>query len=215
MPKLQPMTGKRTWRNLLYTLWDVFWIKVDFAGSTIGSKLSLGLQGCRYGRDFATSGPCSFKARTEGSIHLGDGVRLLAGWRSNRVGMTCPCLLQTFGEGKIRIDDHSGGSAVVLSSRSMISIGKHVNIGGNVRIYDHDFHALKFDKRRLGLNEQSQYIRSAPVIIGDDVFIGANAIILKGVNIGERSIVAAGAVVFRGQYPPSSILSGNPATVRD
>jgi len=65
----------------------------------------------------------------------------------------------------------------------------------------------------MSMAEQDAFIRSEPVEICDDVFIGANATILKGVRIGERTIVASGAVVFRGKYPPDSILSGNPAQV--
>jgi len=207
------MQGDRTWKNLLYTAWDVFWIKLNFAVSTGRSALSLWLQGCSPGKKFATSGRCSFKARSSGSIRIGNGVRLLAGWRTNRVGLSGPVLLQTFGNGRIEIGDFSGGSACVLSSRAKISIGRHVNLGGNVRIYDHDFHALDHEKRRLSLEEQEPCIRTLPVEIGDDVFVGANAMILKGVRLGARAIVAAGAVVFKGDYPPDSLLAGNPAVV--
>ena len=203
----------RTWRNLLYTAWDLFWILTDERLSTLRSKASLRLQGCPYGDGFATTGPCSFKARTEGSICIGSGVRFLAGWRSNRVGLTGRVLLQTFGEGRIFIGDNSGGSACVLSSRSSITLGKHVNLGGNVRIFDHDFHPLDPQLRRLGEKDQAPHIRTAPVVVGDDVFVGANAIILKGVTLGDRAIVAAGAVVFKGDYTPGSLLVGNPATV--
>ncbi len=211
---MKVMIGKRTWGNILYTAWDVAWIRIGFATSTLCSKFSLWLQGCSFGRDFTTSGLCSFKARTAGSIRIGDGVRLLANWRTNRVGMTGHVLLQTFGEGQITIGDCSGGSAVVLSSRASITVGQHVNLGGNVRIYDHDFHALDPAQRRLCLDGQAPHIRSAPVCLGDDVFVGANAIILKGVTIGDRTIVAAGAVVFKGEYPSDCILVGNPAAVK-
>ena len=204
---------KRSWRNVLYTAWDVFWILLDLRLSTVRSKLSLLLQGCPFGNGFETSGRCSFKARRGGSIKLGEQVRFLAGWRSIRVGLAGPVLLQTFGDGIIEIGDQSGGSAVVLSSRSMIKIGKNVNLGGNARIFDHDFHALDPAHRRLGLDDQAPHIRSAPVEIGDDVFVGANAIILKGVTLGERTIVAAGAVGFKGDYPPDSMLAGNPAEI--
>jgi len=207
------MRSHRTWRNLLYAAWDVAWIRADFAASTLRSKFFLRLQGCRFGRDFATSGCCSFKARTTGSIHFGDGVRLLADWRSNRVGMTGPVLLQTFGDGQIEFGDNSGGSACVLSSRSSITVGRYVNLGGNVRIFDHDFHPLEPDLRRLGEKEQAPHIRTAQVILENDVFVGANSIILKGVSIGARSIVAAGSVVFKGTYPPDSLLTGNPAKI--
>lgn len=204
---------KRTWRNLLYTAWDVFCIQADFTLSTARSLLSLRLQGCHVGENLATSGLCSFKARSSESIRIGSNVRFLAGWRTNRVGLSGPVLLQTFGNGRIEIGDFSGGSACVLSSRSKISIGCHVNLGGNVRIYDHDFHALEHEKRRLPLEEQEPYIRTLPVEIGNDVFVGANAILLKGVKIADRTIVAAGAVVFKGDYPPDSLLAGNPAKI--
>ena len=204
---------KRSWRNVLYTAWDIFWIDLDQRISTARSRMSLFIQGCPSGASFVTSGHCSFKARKAGSIRIGNHVRLLAGWRSNRVGLSGPVLLQTFGDGEIEIGDCSGGSAVVLSSRSKITIGKHVNLGGNSRIFDHDFHALDPVHRRLGLDEQSAHIRTDPVVIGDDVFVGTNAIILKGVTIGDRCIVAAGAVVFKGEYPPDSMLVGNPAQI--
>jgi len=212
-PSSRPMINRRTWRNLLYTAWDVAWIKSDFLFSSFRSKFSLLLQGCTYGADFATSGICSFKARKASSIRIGDGVRLLADWRSNRVGLSTPVQLQTFDGGDIQIGDYSGGSGIVLSSRTRITIGKHVNLGGNVRIYDHDFHSLDPERRRLRLDEQGADIRSAPITIGDDVFVGANAMILKGVTIGDRSIVAAGAIVFRGTYPSDCMLIGNPASM--
>ena len=207
------MVQQRSWGNLLYTVWDVFWITIDQKISTARSRASLYLQGCLFGSDFATTGHCSFKARKKMSIQVGSHVRLLAGWRSNRVGLSGPVLLQTFGIGEIEIGDSSGGSACVLSSRSKIMLGKHVNLGGNVRIYDHDFHALEPEFRRLGQKEQEPHVRTSPVEIGDDVFVGANAMILKGVRLGARSIVAAGAVVFRGEYPPDCILAGNPAQI--
>ena len=207
------MPSRRTWRNLLYSAWDLFWIRADFFVSTARSLASLRLQGCPVGAGFMTFGHCSFKARTEGSIRIGKGVRLQSSWRSNRVGLTGPVLLQTIGSGMIDIGDHSGGSSVVISSRSEVRIGKRVLLGGNARVYDHDFHALDPEKRRMSQDEQASHIRTAPIVIGDDVFVGANTIILKGVSIGARSLVAAGAVVFKGEYPADSLIAGNPAKV--
>jgi len=204
---------KRTWRNFAYTIWDLTWIYWDRFISTACSRLSLSIQGCSYGKGFMTTGACSFKGRTEKSILLGKDVSLLAGWRSNRVGLSGRVLLQTLGNGCIEIGDGSGGSAVTLSSRSRISIGRNVCLGGNVRLFDHDYHALDHLARRLTMEEQEQSIRTEPIVIGDDVFIGTNAIILKGVTLGDRCIVAAGAVVFRGEYPNDSMIVGNPAKV--
>jgi acetyltransferase-like isoleucine patch superfamily enzyme len=208
------MNSKRKIGNLLYSIWDVLFIKVDFIVSTLRSVLSLNLQGCPPGTDFATSGKCSFKARNSGSIKLGQGVRLLAAWRTNRVGISNPVLLQTFEGGQIDIGDFSGGSSVVISSRAYIYIGRNVNLGGNVRIFDHDFHAIEAEKRQFSFKEQEYWVRKEPIYISDDVFVGTNSIILKGAKIGPRTIVAAGSVVFRGDYPSDVILEGNPAAIR-
>lgn len=208
------MESNRKLGNLVYSFWDVICIKCDFLISTSISFFSLSLQGCKPGKGFRTSGRCSFKARTAHSIEIARNVALLGGWRSNRVGLSNPVLLQTFGEGIIEIGGNSGGSGVVISSRSHIRIGRNVNLGGNVRIFDHDFHALEFEKRRLPFKDQEPFVRSSPVSIGDDVFVGSNAIILKGTSIGPRTLVAAGSVVFQGDYPADSILYGNPATIR-
>lgn len=203
----------RIWRNWIYSAWDLFWITIDMFYSTRLSRFSLWFQGASYGKGFRTTGSCSFKLRREGSILLGERVSFLAGWRSNRAGLTNSVLLETLGEGIIKISDDSGGSAVVISSRCGVTIGKNVCLGANVRIYDHNFHPLDAQKRRLSRNEQSGHVRTEPVVIGDDVFVGANAIILKGVTLGDRSIVAAGAVVFRGEYPADCMIAGNPASI--
>ncbi len=199
---------------LFFSAWDIFCIKADFLVSTIRSFISLSIQGCVPGPAFLTSGECHFKARKAQSIQIGRNVTLLGGWRSNRVGLTNPVFLQTFGDGRIQIGENSGGSGIVISSISQVQIGNNVKLGGNVRLFDHDFHALDFEKRRLPFKEQEPFIRSDPIQIEDDVFIGTNAIILKGAKIGPRTIVAAGSVVFRGEYPADVILVGNPARIR-
>jgi acetyltransferase-like isoleucine patch superfamily enzyme len=135
-------------------------------------------------------------------------VTLLAGHRSNRVGLTNPVLLETLGDGEIEIGDFSGGSAVVISSRAKVMIGKNVKLGGNVRIFDHDFHSLEFSVRKTSNDWKN--IKARPIRIGDDVFIGTNAIILKGVTIGDRAIIGAGSVVMK-DIPADEIWGGNPA----
>lgn len=199
---------KRTLRNKLFSAWDVVWIKLDFFCSTLKSRVSLGFQGCAPSQGFQTSGRCYFKARRAGSIRIGKNVSLLAGHRSNRVGLTNPVLLETLGDGEIEIGDHSGASAVVISSRSKVTIGQHVKIGGNVRIFDHDYHSLDSTIRRT--TEDKANVKIVPVVIGNDVFIGTNAMILKGVTVGDRAIVAAGAVVTK-DIPADEIWGGNPA----
>lgn len=85
-------------------------------------------------------------------------------------------------------------------------------IGGNVRIFDHDYHSLKYmDRRDKKLDDAG--CRTSPVFIEDDVFIGTNSIILKGVTIGARSVIGAGSIVSLKQIPPDSLVAGNPARI--
>jgi acetyltransferase-like isoleucine patch superfamily enzyme len=200
----------RCFSNKIYSAYDVLCIHGNMALSTLRAMLSCRLQGCRLGKGFRSTGAIRVKARAAGSIVIGDHVRLLAHWRSNRVGMSGPVILHTWEGGKIEIGDHSGASAVAISSRAGVKIGKHCNIGGNVRIYDHDFHSLDAEIRRgpRGCEDCNR----KPIVIGDDVFIGANSIILKGVTIGDRAVIGAGSVVSR-DVPSDCIAAGNPACI--
>ena len=108
---------------------------------------------------------------------------------------------------KMKIGDNSGFSGTSIFCACNISIGRYCNIGGNTFIWDTDFHPLDYIKRR---NNDESSIISKPIFIGDDVFIGANCIVLKGVNIGNRSIIGAGSVVT-GIIPPDEVWAGNPA----
>lgn len=200
----------RTLRHKLYSAYDVLLIHANMTWSTLRTRLSCGIQGCVVGAGFCTTGEIRIKARATGSIIIGDHVRLLAHWRSNRVGLCVPVMLHSWEGGRIEIGDHTGASSVIISSRSGVRIGKHCNIGGNVRIFDHDFHVLDAEVRRgpRGCDDCA----TKPITIGDDVFIGAQSIILKGVTIGDRAVIGAGSVVTK-DVPADSIAAGNPAVV--
>ena len=83
-----------------------------------------------------------------------------------------------------------------------------VLLGGGVKIMDSDAHSLDYEKR--GKGHQIDIPMTKPVTIGDDVFVGANAMILKGVTIGQRAIIGAGSVVTK-NVPAGEIWAGNPA----
>ena len=200
----------RPFRNKLYSAYDVLLIHANMAWSTLRTRLSCAFQGCKVGLDFRSIGGIRIKARAAGSIVIGNHVRLLAHWRSNRVGLSGPVILHTMENGKIEIGDYTGASAVVISSRCGVRIGKHCSIGGNVRIFDHDFHSLNAEVRR-GL--RTDVIPAAKsVVIGNDVFIGAQSIILKGVTIGDRAIIGAGSVVTK-DVPEDCVAAGSPAII--
>ena len=92
-------------------------------------------------------------------------------------------------------------------SAKRVEIGENCLIGKGVQILDFDAHGVAPEERRTSIG------RTAPVILGKNVWVGNGAILLKGTNIGDNSIVAAGAVVTGGDYPPDVIIGGNPAKV--
>jgi acetyltransferase-like isoleucine patch superfamily enzyme len=101
------------------------------------------------------------------------------------------------------------GSAVMngceIISKQSITIGRRCLIGARTTIMDADFHGLRLDERRSAG-------ATAAVIIGDDVWIGSQAIVLKGVRIGRGAVVAAGCVVTK-DVPSGLIVAGNPMRV--
>lgn len=186
-------------------------IQSAFGWGSFLAKLQLALNGCHYGRSLRACGKVHFRLGSIGCLHLGDHVTLTARFLTNPVG-AMPVMLECIGEACIEIGDHSGLSSTLVSARRSVCIGRYVNIGGNVRIFDHDFHALDWMNRRPG-GEDAKHVHSSAVVIEDDVFIGTDVIILKGAHIGARSIVAAGSVVTAGIIPPDSLVAGNPARV--
>ena len=166
--------------------------------------------GIKHGRHLLFQGKTIIRTRRHGDIVLGDNVIFNSEQGANLVGLMNPTILDTRFGGRIVVSDRSGASSVVISSMSSVKIGSRCKIGGNVRIFDHDFHSIEWTDRRPPEKASSN---TRPVIIGNDVFIGTNAIILKGTHIGDRSVVAAGSVVFGLEVPPDSIVKGNPAKV--
>lgn len=144
--------------------------------------------------------------------------------------------IAAYDQGKISIGANSVLGEVKIIAKNSITIGSHFITSWNVYIQDYDSHPTNADLRRQQLdfivssfqprfsrNEKlgdprellknlSQWSSpSAPISIGDNVWIGANSTVLKGANIGSNSIVAAHSVVLAGQYPDNSLLVGVPA----
>ena len=204
---------KYDWPNHIWAAVDQISDRLANAWWTLYARGQMRAHGVRQvGQGFQASGYLHVLCRRNNSIVIGSHVKLVSRFRSNLVGLTNPMLLDTRFGGRITIGDYSGLSGVVLSSRSSITIGNYVKIGGNVRIFDHDFHALNWEDRRHGSSDREK-AGTAPVIIGNDVFIGTNAMILKGTEIGDRCIVAAGAVLAGKKIPPNSLVAGNPAQI--
>ena len=108
--------------------------------------------------------------------------------------------------GDVTIGDYSriGIHCTVIGP---VSIGNHVNLAQGITVT-----ALNHNFSDTTQRIDQQGITTRPVVIADDVWIGANAVILPGVTIGQHAVVAAGAVVTK-DVPPYSVVGGVPATV--
>ncbi len=148
----------------------------------------------------------NFARSGTGSIKIGKNVVINSGLEANPVGGVRTVLLFKNNGALIEIDDNTGISNALIAAYEYVYIGKNVNIGAGVKIMDTDFHSPFLQDRMNGdIN-----IPHKPVKIKDGAFIGTNAIILKGVTIGEEAIVGAGSVVAK-DVPPGEIWCGNPA----
>jgi len=118
----------------------------------------------------------------------------------------------------VKIGDNVGISSSCVWANESIQIGNNVNIGGDCLILDNDSHPHNYLFRRRGYfehhnnKEKKSIIPTSPIVIEDDVWIGARSIILKGVRIGARSIIAAGSIVTK-DIPCDVVAGGNPCRV--
>jgi acetyltransferase-like isoleucine patch superfamily enzyme len=107
----------------------------------------------------------------------------------------------------IRIGDYCSLNGTVIHSRNSVTIGDNCMFGPGVVILDNDSHNPSIDPER----RRKDKISDSPVTIGNNVWVGRRSIILKGVKIGDNSIIAAGSVVTK-SVPSNSMFGGNPAT---
>jgi acetyltransferase-like isoleucine patch superfamily enzyme len=142
----------------------------------------------------------------KGAIHFGKGVEINSDLKSNPIGGSTRTILYAKPGARITIGDFTGISNSCLFAAKEILIGSHVLIGGDCKIYDTDFHSKNAEERQTA----NEVVKTEKVEVKDNVFIGAHSIILKGVTIGENSIIAAGSVVTK-DVPPNQIWGGNPA----
>ncbi len=142
-------------------------------------------------------------------IRIGANFEMRNWFGSNPLGVNHRCILATWtAEAIIEIGDSAGLTGATLCAASSITIGRRVRIGANSTITDTDFHPLEIDERRL----HPRNGRTAPVLVEDDVFIGTQALVLKGSHIGQGSVIGVGSVVA-GRIPPRVIVAGNPAHI--
>lgn len=159
----------------------------------------------KYGKNLIINGKISIYGNSE--VEIGNNVVINSCESSNPIGGPNKTILNARNGGAIHIGDNCGISNSALVSFAGITIGNNSLLGGGCCIYDTDFHSLKSENRDLVSQDD---VKKMPVAIGNNVFIGAHTIILKGVTIGDESVIGAGSVVTK-SIPPREIWAGNPA----
>lgn len=159
----------------------------------------------------------------------GDGTELAGSLDRRAAGARCEigadCLIQGAlvlerPESIIRIGHRSSiGGGTILDCAQLIEIGDDTMISYQCLLADSDNHSIYAEERRDDVvrwkNERRHdwsRVEMRPIVIGSRCWIGARALILKGVRIGDGAIVGAGSVVTR-EVPPWSVVAGNPARI--
>ena len=163
-----------------------------------------------FGEEFSSSGiPILFIHHTS-KIKIGKNFKINNRILSNPIGRNYKCIFAIRENAELTIGDNVGMSGTTIFCRKEVNIGDNVKIGGNVCIYDTDFHSLISKERAINELDKSK-TKSKKVILENNVFIGAHSTILKGVTIGENSIVGACSLVSK-DVPANEIWGGTPAT---
>lgn len=170
-------------------------------------RLEARLRGCTLGRGVIFAGRPLISISTNSRLELADGVRVHSALRCNPLGCFQPSVLRTLAPGaELILGPRVGISGTIICAAAAIRIGEGTIIGSGAMIIDTDFH-----HSTANWTWDNNPARDAkPIAIGRGVFIGARAIILKGVTIGDSAVIGAGAVVTK-DVPANHIATGNPA----
>lgn len=168
------------------------------------------MKGIAYGDDCLFYGRPTLRCHEGSQIILGNGIRVDSRPRANPVGNPISSQLMTMAPGALlKLEDEVGISSTAISASASVTIGRKTIIGAGCVIFDSDIHVPDHENGGWGTDPAAT---ARPIVIGSEVFIGTRCIIMKGVTIGDRAIVAAGAVVTK-DVPPGYIVGGNPARV--
>ena len=150
------------------------------------------------------------RSQEPGAVVIGKHVSCYAG-----------CSFAIGKNGRCAVGDFTLLNGALIMAEEKIDIGAYCLISWGVGIADSDFHPLEPAQRLIDAQALAPFFKdrpprprlaTAPVKICDNVWIGMNAVVLKGLTIGENSVVAAGAVVTK-SVPANAVVAGNPAVV--
>lgn len=168
--------------------------------------------GVKIGKHFMAYNHVSLKFYKGATCTIGDNFTLLSGDAINPLCRNINASIFIDNYANLLVGSNVGMSSPCIWCSNSIAIGNNVNIGALTTLLDTDCHSLNFQIRRRGGNHDKVATKTMPIVIEDDVMIGCDCIILKGVRIGARSIIGAGSVVTK-DIPADCIAAGNPCKV--
>lgn len=169
--------------------------------SSVWCKTMMFLKGVQYKGGNRYFGILKVKRLPMSIIKIGGNNIFRSDSSSNLIGVNHRCILSTHSKkAVIEIGDNCGFSGVTIGAYEKIIVGSNVLCGANVTITDFDWHASRYASE------------SRPVIINNNVWLGLNVTVLKGVEIGCNSIIGANSLVVS-SIPANVIAAGNPCKV--
>ena len=185
----------RTIKKIFNRMRQTYW--------TARSRLQFALSRQPWPKNLIVKGPMGLTAI--GKINFGENVTIVNDSCYNRAGVNHPTQLVAAAGACLNVGSNVGMSGASIVCHERVELGDHVLLGVNVCIYDSDLHPTNSLERR-----QSGPANTAPVFIEDDVWLCANVLVLKGVRIGARSVIAANSVVTK-DIPQNTLEAGVPA----
>ncbi len=171
------------------------------------NRMILKANGVVFGKNLQIPGKVTW-AIWGSKVSIGDNFYLSSGNGVNHITSNLQADVYVESQAMLAIGNNVGMSSTRIRVHESVTIGDNVKIGGCVLITDTNGHPMDYVARR----SSNEGTKSAPVVIEDDVWVGAHCIILKGVTIGARSIIGAGSVVTK-CIPADCVAAGNPCKV--
>lgn len=192
-----------------YRVYNYFVSKVSKIFSNIMTKFLFYIHDVVMKKNLKSNGIPLLYMHITAQFKIGDQFKMNNTVKNNPIGRSGKCMFVVRENAKLTIGNNVGMSGTTIICQKEIFIKDYVKIGGNVCIYDTDFHSLNTEYRKDRKSDKENIITKT-VLIEENAFIGAHSTILKGVTIGRNSIVGACSVVTK-DIPENQIWAGNPA----
>jgi acetyltransferase-like isoleucine patch superfamily enzyme len=197
-------SGKTDLKGWAFFIIYVFRIKMRRLVSNFPIILNLKLKGVKVGTNTVMNGYPVIHRYPYSYISIGNNCTINSARNSIALNLNKKCTFATLRpESVISIGNNSGLTGTTIAAANKVIIGNNVLIGAYCTIVDTDFHDPDPSKR------DTCSFTPKPVFIEDNVFLGMNCMILKGVTIGKNSVIGANSVVFN-DIPANSLALGNP-----